>query len=136
MANIDQLMTLAIVLPNQKQNTSEQQLNYILNLNSLLEVVEPLTEAFANSKEPFFIELKNTLSDNSLEVIKDRVRSMIHEDARPAKGAQAIMQRCFAIKTGVNGLLDLVRKSYSERINDMKGTFTLIFCYLVLTLSL
>lgn len=120
-------MTLAIVLPNQEQNCSEQQLNYILNLNSLLEVVDPLKEAFANSEQPFFNELKNTLSDNSLQTIKDCVRSMIHEDARPAKGTQAIMQRCFAIKTGVNGLLDLVRKSYSERTNDMKGIFNLIF---------
>ena len=33
------------------------------------------------------------------------------------------MQRCFAVKTGVNGVLDLSRTSYTELVDDVNGGF-------------
>lgn len=46
---------------------------------------------------------------------------MIQPDAHPAKGQQAIFEKCFLIKPGVNGLLDVLRKTFSERIEDLRG---------------
>lgn len=46
----------------------------------------------------------------------------MHEDARLVKGAAAMRtQRCYAIKSHVNGLLDVARKIYSEIIDDITG---------------
>lgn len=43
----------------------------------------------------------------------------INEDARVVKGYMASQnQRCFAIRPGVNGLLDVARNTYSSLIEE------------------
>lgn len=121
LVNIDQLLSLALVLPDQAQNCSERQLNYVLILNSTLEQITVLKTIVESSKQPFFIELLNTLNNPVFTDIRNLVRTLIHSDAWPAKGQYGVIQRCFAIKSGVNSLLDLLRKSYSERLDDMRG---------------
>lgn len=81
----------------------------------------PLHDVFEHSKQPFFIELRNTLSSKSFQIIRELLRQSIQSDAHPAKGANGITQRCFAIKHGVNGLLDMVRKLYSERVESLRS---------------
>ena len=34
-----------------------------------------------------------------------------------------LFQKCFAIKRGINGYLELVREMFSERAQDANGTF-------------
>lgn len=53
------------------------------------------------------------------------LRGVLHEDARLVKGAAAMRTlRCYAIRSGVNGLLDVARKIYSEIIDDITGEET------------
>lgn len=56
---------------------------------------------------------------------------MINEDARVTKGyAASQIQRCYAVKAGVNGLLDVARRSHSDIINSISGnSFYYIFTY-------
>nr|CAI5857307.1 unnamed protein product [Callosobruchus analis] len=118
--NIDILLGIATILPTDPQKCSNRQLNYVLLLNGLLDLVAPLKDVLSKFKMPFFVQLRQTLDDEAIIHIKNSIRKMLNEDAHPAKGSQATMQRCFAIKCGVNGLLDLVRKTYSERLNDLQ----------------
>ncbi|KAK4879853.1 hypothetical protein RN001_007999 [Aquatica leii] len=120
LTKIDQLLTLATVLPDHAQNCSDRQLNYLLLLNSILEQIPCLQEIFQNCNQPFFAELKATLNNPAFTEIKDILRTLINTDAHPAKGKYGTIQRCFAIKSGVNHLLDLVRKSYSERLDEAR----------------
>ncbi|XP_045483961.1 mutS protein homolog 4 [Pieris rapae] len=52
--------------------------------------------------------------------IADRIRSILLDDAHLEKGAMGSLQRCFAIKPEINGLLDVARRTYSELIDDIQ----------------
>lgn len=68
----------------------------------------------------------NTLNSETFNTVIKILREVIHNEAYPAKGPNAIMQRCFAIRTGVNGLLDHIRSVYSQRLEEMRGNIHLI----------
>ncbi|KAG5871912.1 hypothetical protein JTB14_025004 [Gonioctena quinquepunctata] len=121
MANIDSLLSIGTMISNDPQKYSLRQLNYIILLNSLLDLISPLKEVISEFSQPFFIELRKTLENEDFSDIKNIVRQTIQDNAYPSKGQLGLFQRCFAIKPGINGLLDLVRKTYTERIYDLKG---------------
>lgn len=127
MSNVDQILSLSSVLSKTNENNIEAHLNYLLLLNSTLELITPLRDVVETAKHPFLVELRNILGDSAFHSITIILRKLIESDARPAKGFQGITQRCFAIKCGINGLLDNVRKSYSERLEDLRSKLR-FFC--------
>lgn len=52
--------------------------------------------------------------------ISNRIRDVIQDDAHLEKGAMGSLQRCFAVKPEINGLLDVARRTYSELIEDIQ----------------
>ncbi|KAL1494353.1 hypothetical protein ABEB36_009965 [Hypothenemus hampei] len=119
--SVDQLLSLSTLLPADPQQCSNRQLNFIILLNGILDSIEPLREALKACSQPFFQRFHQILSNEQFEEIQDFIRETIYESAYPAtKGQQAEQQRIWAIKPGINGLLDLARKTYSERIEDMR----------------
>lgn len=119
--NIDQLLTIGTLMPEQAQNCSNKHINYVLLLNEVLEIVGPLGDILEDCEENFFIHLTTTLKSQSFNEIKTLIANEINENAKQAKGQNAILQRCFAIKSGVSGILDVARKNYTERFEDLKG---------------
>lgn len=66
--------------------------------------------------------LSQKLQHEAFESILEHVRTVLHEDARTTKGFSAAhLQRCFAVRTGINGLLDVARKTYCELVDDVTG---------------
>ncbi|CAH1129253.1 unnamed protein product [Ceutorhynchus assimilis] len=120
LSSVDQLLSLSTLVPEDPQGCSNRQLNYLLLLNGVVDTIEPLNEALKNATQPFFLNFRETLCDENFEAIKNLLRQTIHEDAYSARGQQADQQRIWAIKPEINGLLDLVRKTFSERIEDMR----------------
>ncbi|XP_074040955.1 uncharacterized protein isoform X2 [Leptinotarsa decemlineata] len=120
LSNIDSLLSIGTLVTSDPQNLSIRQLNYVMHLNSLLELIDPLKEVIIEFEQPFFVQLRKTLENKNFIEIKNLVRKSINENVYPSKGQSAMLQRCFAIKPGINGLLDLVRKTYTEIMNDMK----------------
>lgn len=120
-SQIDQILSLPTVLPDSSENCSERQLNYLLQLNSILEQIASLKSILQGAKHLFFTETLDTLNSETFNIVTKIVREVIHSEAYPAKGPNAVMQRCFAIKTGVNGLLDHIRSVYSQRLEEMRG---------------
>lgn len=54
--------------------------------------------------------------------MRERIVETIHPDARFVTGhTSSNMQRCFAIRAGINDLLDIARQTYCELIDDMKS---------------
>ncbi|KAK9744780.1 MutS domain V [Popillia japonica] len=146
-SNIDQLLSLATLPSDQGETFTERHLMYVLTLNALLNLLEPLKEIFEDSQQPFFKEIRTTLENETFNPLKEIfedsqqpffkeirttlenetfndlthiVRTIIQPDAHPAKGQQGIIEKCFLIKPGVNGLLDVLRKTYSERVEDLR----------------
>lgn len=120
-SHIDQLLAITTMSFGTNSNCSIRQLNYLLFLNGLVDLVEPLRDALLNCQQSFFKDLKNTLESDHFNEIKNLIRTTIRPTAHMAKGEAGINARCFAIQSGINGLLDLVRKVYSERLEDMRG---------------
>lgn len=55
------------------------------------------------------------------QLMKEKILEMLHSNARSVSGyTSSNMQRCFAIKAGINDLLDIARQTYCELIDDMK----------------
>lgn len=123
LTNIDQLLTLGTLLPSSPISFSERQLNYLLLVNVTLDQILPLQKVFENTQLPFFKELKELLSSEDFNSVKTILNEVIQTDAHPAKGSNATLQRCFAIKQNVNGLLDVMRKTFSERLDEMRGKY-------------
>ncbi|GJQ80913.1 hypothetical protein Trydic_g4730 [Trypoxylus dichotomus] len=112
-SNIDQLLSLATLPSDQGDNFTERHLMYVLTLSALLDLLEPLKETFENSQQHFFKEFRAALNDDAFKEISHLMKSLIQPDAHPAKGQQRIIEKCFLIKPGVNGLLDVLRNTTS-----------------------
>ncbi|KAL6432804.1 hypothetical protein ACFW04_006284 [Cataglyphis niger] len=119
----DRLLTLAIkpLHVNDIQN-AERNLNYALLLKSCLDTVPELEAILATGIHPFFAKMRKNLGNSEFRVMKDKILTLIHADARFVKGCTSLsMQRCFAIKADINELLDVARQIYCELISDMKN---------------
>ncbi|XP_072757634.1 mutS protein homolog 4 [Anoplolepis gracilipes] len=119
----DRLLTLAIkpLHVNDIQN-AERNLNYALLLKSCLDIVPELEAILATGTHLFFAKMRKNLGNSEFRVMKDKILTLIHADARFVKGCTSLsMQRCFAIKADINELLDVARQIYCELISDMKN---------------
>jgi DNA mismatch repair protein MSH4 len=64
------------------------------------------------------------LSDDNYQCIYRKILSVLHDDARTAKGPEASQMQCnFAVRAGISGILDLARQTYCEIISDISGQF-------------
>jgi DNA mismatch repair protein MSH4 len=62
------------------------------------------------------------LADEHYQNIHCKILSVLHDDARTAKGAEASQMQCnFAIRPGISGILDLARQTYCEIVSDISG---------------
>ncbi|XP_072381158.1 uncharacterized protein [Diabrotica undecimpunctata] len=120
LSNVDALLNVGTLIPDDPQKCSVRQLNYIINLNSIIDLINPLKELLSDLKQSFFVRLKRTLDDSAFKEIKTMVQEVVNDYVQPTKSQTMLQQRCFAIKPGVNELLDVVRKVFTERLNDMK----------------
>ncbi|EFN83847.1 MutS protein-like protein 4 [Harpegnathos saltator] len=119
----DRLLTLASTpLNTNDMQNAERNLNYALLLKSSLDIVPELEAVLATGTHAFFVKMRKNLENSEFKVMKDKIMTLIHADARFVKGStSSSMQRCFAIKAGINELLDIARQVYCELINDMKS---------------
>lgn len=61
------------------------------------------------------------LQDPRYELIKEKILSVVHPEAKSVMGyTSSNMQRCFAIRSGLNDMLDIARQTYCELIDDMQ----------------
>jgi DNA mismatch repair protein MSH4 len=62
------------------------------------------------------------LADERYQKIHCKIISVLHDDARTAKGAEASQMQCsFAVRPGISGILDLARQTYCEIVSDISG---------------
>ncbi|XP_066588700.1 mutS protein homolog 4-like [Prorops nasuta] len=119
----DRLLIMATkpVLNNSLQ-TAEHNLNYVLLLKNSMDIVPELKASLASGSTLFFDQVRKNLENESFPVIKKKILKIINPESRAVKGyTSANMQRCFAIRSGLNDLLDIARQTYCELIDDMKS---------------
>ncbi|XP_076669695.1 rho GTPase activating protein at 19D isoform X2 [Andrena cerasifolii] len=135
----DRLVALSTA-PVFHENTvqcAEQSLNYVLLLKNLLDVVPELEAALSAGESEILGKIRKNLENPRFRLMRERILHTIHPDARSVTGyTSSNMQRCFAIKAGINDLLDIARQTYCELIDDMKSMVENLASKYKLTLSL
>ncbi|CAK8673692.1 unnamed protein product [Clavelina lepadiformis] len=119
--DVDNLLASLVRIP--KQNTDRSRENHITTcilLKHVLELVPALQDALVEGQCEIFQAYKATLHDVRFNHILELLETVIHKEARYQKGLLNMKtQRCFAVKSEINGVLDLCRKSYTEYIDDI-----------------
>ncbi|KAI4499916.1 hypothetical protein M0802_004786 [Mischocyttarus mexicanus] len=134
----DRLLSLSMMTSqNNTVQNAERNLNYVLLLKNSLEIVPELREALESGRASFFTKIRKNLENSQFEIMKNKILQIIHPDARSLIGyTSSNMQRCFAIKPGINDLLDIARQTYCELISDMKNLVENLAIQYKLNLSL
>ncbi|XP_042884592.1 mutS protein homolog 4-like isoform X2 [Penaeus japonicus] len=119
--DVDWLLSMCAQLHKEDtEQRCELRLNYVISLKNTLELLEPLATTLVDATDPLLDSVRQSVSREDLRELLETLRGVMHEDARLVKGAAAMRtQRCYAIKSHVNGLLDVARKIYSEIIDDI-----------------
>ncbi|KAM3965284.1 mutS protein homolog 4 [Aphomia sociella] len=121
LTEIDKILFLCVESPNQNMDKfGEAQLNQMLLLKTTMDIVPNLIEALDTANSGRLRKIKMECENPNYNEIASRIRNIIQEDAHLEKGSMGSLQRCFAVKPEINGLLDVARRMYSELIEDIQ----------------
>ncbi|VDN09310.1 unnamed protein product [Dibothriocephalus latus] len=102
------------------ERDAEIRLSKLIGIKHMLDLVKPLHDALRGSSSVLLKTYKEILSNNGYNDLLEKLTSVLRKDVCISKGVlQMRVQKCFAIKTGANVLLDLTRRTYAEQIEDI-----------------
>ncbi|ORX92867.1 hypothetical protein K493DRAFT_224545, partial [Basidiobolus meristosporus CBS 931.73] len=119
--DVDYLISSMVKIPRKiSTKCSEQGITNILLSKHILKVIKPLKTALEPGKNSLFTTVLKILSDTKLAFLEERINLVINEDISFQKNTLAMRNyRCYAVKAGFNGLLDVARQTYKEATNDV-----------------
>ncbi|XP_022837730.1 mutS protein homolog 4-like isoform X2 [Spodoptera litura] len=121
LADVDKILLLCMESANQNMDkVGEAQLNQTLLLKVTMDLVPKLVEALNGAVSGRLRKIKMDFENPHYNEIAERIKRIIQDDAHLEKGAMGSLQRCFAVKPDINGLLDVARRTYSELIEDIQ----------------
>ncbi|PRP75733.1 mutS protein [Planoprotostelium fungivorum] len=87
----------------------------IIKMKHTIELVSRMAPVVRDQPCELLRAIHDTLSDATLPRLRDRICEIIDEKTVWSKGASNVRNLiCFAVKPGINGLLDVARKTYLE----------------------
>ncbi|CAG4971257.1 unnamed protein product [Colias eurytheme] len=120
LSEIDKILLLCIETNQQMDKHGEAQLNQTLLLKTTMDMVPNLVDALKPAESGRLRKIKMDFENPHYNEIAERIRGVLLDDAHLEKGAMGSLQRCFAVKPEINGLLDVARRTYSELIEDIQ----------------
>ncbi|KAF8941708.1 MutS protein msh4 [Haplosporangium gracile] len=119
--DVDHLITAFIQVPAKPSiKHSEQYINHIINLKHTLHAIASIAHSLGPCQNSLLVTIHRLLTDPRLEKFSDLIDEVIERYVVLEKTAVGIRhQRCFAVKAGCNGLLDVARQTYKETCNDI-----------------
>ncbi|RGB41068.1 muts protein 4, partial [Rhizophagus diaphanus] len=119
--DIDHLITALIQVPKKPSvKHAEQSINNVIILKHTLKLINLLKESFTGVQNPLLDAIYSLLNDLKLEALEERINDVINEDITYVKSPLALRnQRCYAVRAGFNGLLDVARQTYKETVDDL-----------------
>ncbi|THY06932.1 hypothetical protein D6D01_09839 [Aureobasidium pullulans] len=117
----DKILTQLIIIPTKPSlHSTEQSINNIIMLKQFVGGIQPIHEALTGAKSVMLKEIKRNCIAAIIDPIKDLIDEFINEDITYAtKPVELRNQRTYAVKSGVNGLLDVARQTYKEANMDV-----------------
>ncbi|XP_075977921.1 mutS protein homolog 4-like [Anticarsia gemmatalis] len=121
LSDIDKILLLCMESANQNMDkVGEAQLNQTLLLKVTMDMVPKLVEALEGANCGRLKKIKMDFENPNYNEIAERIKTILQDDAHLEKGAMGSLQRCFAVRPDINGLLDVARRTYSELIEDIQ----------------
>jgi DNA mismatch repair protein MSH4 len=120
MQDIDRILTQLILVPNQPTlAVTEHSINSIMMLKQFVFQVKPIFEGLTGTRCEILREIQRICAPESTEFVSSLIDSKINEDTAHARQPLDLRnQRTYAVKSGVNGLLDVARQTYKESMTD------------------
>jgi DNA mismatch repair protein MSH4 len=118
--DIDRILTQLILIPTQPSlKDSEQAINNVIMLKHYISLIGPVCEALTGARSSMLEEIRNLCSSENVEAVRLLVNEVINEDTTYANQPLDLRnQRTYAVRSGVNGLLDVARQTYKEAMTD------------------
>ncbi|KAK5164087.1 MutS protein msh4 [Saxophila tyrrhenica] len=116
----DKILTQLILVPVQTTLIDiEQAINNVIMLKQFVDLIKPVFEALVGVRSPMLEEIRRLCATENTELIQELINEVINEDTTYAKQPLDLRnQRTYAVKSGVNGLLDVARQTYNEAMQD------------------
>ncbi|KAF3282769.1 MutS protein msh4 [Orbilia oligospora] len=123
--DMDRLLTSLITVPaNSSLKFSEKSINDVILLKKGLASITPIHEALVGCSSKLLLAVRSLCSFEKVQVVQGFIDEAISPDAVWASTPVDLRhQRCYAVKSGVNGLLDVARQTYKEATEDLHVLF-------------
>ncbi|KAI4753592.1 hypothetical protein E4T51_13301 [Aureobasidium sp. EXF-12344] len=117
----DKILTQLIIIPTKPSlQSTEQSVNQVIMLKQFVASIQPVYEALTGSKSVMLKEIRRNCTPSNIDPIKELIDEFVNEDITYAKQPLELRnQRTYAVKSGVNGLLDVARQTYKEANMDV-----------------
>ena len=126
--DLDNLICSLIQIPkNKPAKFCEQSINRILQFKLVIEKSMALNDLLvaANLRSKILVSLCQSLVKIPLSDVKEEIDAVIDRDVTFQKNALGLRnQKTYAVRAGVDGLLDVARQTYKEANEDANELFT------------
>lgn len=118
--DVDRILTQLILIPTQPSlKDTEQNVNNVILLKQTAALVRPVFEALTGARSTMLQEIRNLCSAENIDPVQDLINEALNDDTTFAKQPLDLRnQRTYAVRSGVNGLLDVARQTYKEAMTD------------------
>lgn len=119
--DLDRLLTsMSTVWKKKNKNITDERLNQLLILKEALENSLEIEESLNGMTCTLLTDLKVTFGSEVIHKTKSLLATVLADDCRWAQGALELRkQKCYAVKAGTNGFLDVTRQLYEEYNTDI-----------------
>ena len=116
----DRVLTAISIIPTRPTiQYSQQSINNVIMLKQYVRSVHPIYEALSNVQSDLLRAIAGKCAPDQTFDIEQLIAETINEDITYQKQPLDLRnQRTYAIKSGVNGLLDVARQTYKESNAD------------------
>ncbi|KAJ0120584.1 MutS domain V [Diaporthe amygdali] len=119
--DVEKLLTKMILLPTEPSlQASEQAINEVLMIKSFVAAVPGVFGSLATARSTLLIKIREHCRPGMTNPILERMAEVINDDVTyVTKPLDLRNQRVYAVKSGVQGLLDVARTTYKEATEDL-----------------
>ncbi|KAF5025991.1 hypothetical protein F66182_1893 [Fusarium sp. NRRL 66182] len=117
----EKLLTKLIIVPTSADvQQVEEQINQVLMVKSFLDAIPELYTALRPANCLLLVKIREYCRPEIISSSLNKIRQTIEADVTYMKSALDLRnQRTFAVKAGINGMLDVARQAYKELTEDI-----------------
>ncbi|MCJ1356506.1 MAG: MutS protein msh4 [Icmadophila ericetorum] len=118
--DVDRTLTKIIIIPSEPSiQHSEQSINNVILLKQYIKAIPSVFEALLGAQSELLTSIRQLCAPEMIAAVRTLIDNAINEDVTyQSKPLDLRNQRTYAVKSGVNGLLDVARQTYDEACSD------------------